>query len=292
MARSITTILAAMDAEQAAQTGLSGLNSTSNSAIYTLWKYIVASQMFLQETLWDIFKVDLETIASKSPVGSAQWLQDKVFKFQYSATTPQVTQLIDFVPTYPTVDETLRIITRCSIKTSSVNTVDIKVAKSEPPVILTTPELNSLVGYISQTGDGTVAGSGVGIGFAGIYYNVKSYTADKLYLNATITYAGQYASTITANVLTAIYNYLANIPFDSNVKVISLVDAIQSVQGVTDVVVKDMAIRADTTAFTSKTYLVQSSATISSYLPTFAGYIVEETTSGETFTDKLIFVAQ
>lgn len=292
MARSITTILAAMDAEQAAQTGLSGLNSTSNSAIYTLWKYIVASQMFLQETLWDIFKVDLETIASKSPVGSAQWLQDKVFKFQYSPTTPQVTQLIDFVPIYPTVDETLRIITRCSIKTSSVNTVDIKVAKSEPPVILTTPELNSLVGYISQTGDGTVAGSGVGIGFAGIYYNVKSYTADKLYLNATITYAGQYASTITANVLTAIYNYLANIPFDSNVKVISLVDAIQSVQGVTDVVVKDMAIRADTTAFTSKTYLVQSSATISSYLPTFAGYIVEETTSGETFTDKLIFVAQ
>jgi len=292
MARSITTILAAMDAEQAAQTGLSGLNSTSNSAIYTLWKYIVAAQMFLQETLWDIFKVDLETIASKSPVGSAQWIQDKVFKFQYSATTPQVTQLIDFVPSYPTIDETLRIITRCSVKTSAINTVDIKVAKSEPPVILTTPELNSLVGYISQTGDGTVAGSGVGIGFAGIYYNVKSYTADKLYLSATITYAGQYASTISANVLTAINTYMANIPFDSNVKVVSLVDAIQSVVGVTDVVINDMAIREDTTSFINKTYLVQSNTTLASYIPTYAGYIVEETTSGQTFTDKLTFVAQ
>ena len=49
MARSIDTIIADMDAEQAAQTGLSGLNSVSNSAIYTLWKYIVAAQMYLQE---------------------------------------------------------------------------------------------------------------------------------------------------------------------------------------------------------------------------------------------------
>ena len=59
MARSIATILALLDAEQAAQTGLSGLNSVSNSAIYKLWKYIVAAQMFLQETLWDIFKTCL-----------------------------------------------------------------------------------------------------------------------------------------------------------------------------------------------------------------------------------------
>lgn len=253
---------------------------------------IVARAINFLEQLMDVLKKDLEDKISKSPVGSPQWLQDKVLKFQYSATVPQVTQLINFVPTYPVIEPNLRIITRCSVKTSAVNTVDIKVAKSEPPVVLTSPELSSLVGYISQTGNGTISGSGVGIGFAGIYYNIKSYTADKLYLDATITYAGQYSNTISANVLTAINTYLANMPFDSNVKVISLVDAIQSVDGVTDVVIKDMALRPDTTAFTSKTYLIQNNTTISSYLHTFAGYVVGETTAGQTFTDKLSFVAQ
>ena len=87
MARSIDTIIADMDAEQAAQTGLSGLNSVSNSAIYTLWKYIVAAQMYLQEVLWDLFKVDLETIVTNAAVGTNQWFKSKMFLFQYDATS-------------------------------------------------------------------------------------------------------------------------------------------------------------------------------------------------------------
>ncbi len=70
MARSINTIVALLDAEQANQTALSGLNSPSNSAIYTLFKYIVATQMYLQETLWDIFKADLEAKIKTAAVGS------------------------------------------------------------------------------------------------------------------------------------------------------------------------------------------------------------------------------
>ncbi len=85
MARSINTIVALLDAEQANQTALSGLNSPSNSAIYTLFKYIVATQMYLQETLWDIFKADLEAKIKTAAVGSAAWLQSKVLEFQYDS---------------------------------------------------------------------------------------------------------------------------------------------------------------------------------------------------------------
>jgi len=40
MARTINEIIAEMDAEQALQSSLSGLNSPSQTAIYTLWKFI------------------------------------------------------------------------------------------------------------------------------------------------------------------------------------------------------------------------------------------------------------
>lgn len=293
MARSIQTIIASMDAEQAAQTGLSGLNSPSNSSIYKLWKYIVAAQMFLLETLWDLYKKDLETIVSKAPVGSDKWLQDRVLRFQYDATTPQVVEVLsDFSVDYPVIDITKRIITRASVKTTASRTVTVKVAKSEPPVALSALELSSLQSYLSNTGDSTYAGRGVGIGFAGVRYIASSLTSDKLYLKADIYYNGQYANIISDTVIAGINNYLANIPFDGSFKITSLVDAIQAVSGVSDIVLYDVAIRPNTDTIANSTYLVQSKTTL---IPTYqltAGYIVEENTAGYLFTDKLTFIAQ
>jgi hypothetical protein len=293
MARSIATILALMDAEQAAQTKLSGLNSPSNSAIYKLWKYIVAAQMFLQETLWDIFKTDIETQVSLATPGTPTWLKDKILNyFQYSSVTPQILELVDFVPTYPTVDSNLRIITRCAISNYGLNTCLVKVAKSDPPQILLAAELTALDSFLNNGGDGTIAGSSVGLGFAGINYNVQSYNSDKLYLVAEIIYNGQYASTIQDAVEVAINAYLADLPFDSKVKITALTDAIQLVEGVSDVIITDLAMRSDATAFSNKTYLVQNKTTILSSYPTFAGYIVEETTASNTFADTLIYTAE
>lgn len=292
MARSINTILAIMDAEQANQVGLASLNSTSQTAIHKLLKYIVAVNCFLQETLWDIFKKDIETTIDKAPTGSALWLQDRIFKFQYSATIPQVTQLINYAPTYPLIEANLRIVTRCSVNTTALNTVDIKVAKSEPSVALTSTELNSLKGYVSQGGNGTIIGAGVGIGFAGIYYNINSYTSDKIYLKCNVIFNGQYANVIQVNTELAINNYLKNIPFNSNIKVSALMDAIQLVEGVTDVIINDMALRADSTPFANKTFLVNNNTLLINSYPSFAGYIIGETTVSNTFADKITYTSE
>lgn len=293
MARSIATILALLDAEQAAQTGLSGLNSVSNSSIYKLWKYIVAAQMFLQETLWDIFKTDIETQVSLATPGTPTWLKDKILNyFQYSSVTPQILELVNFVPTYPTIDSNLRIITRCAISNYGLNTCLVKVAKSDPPQILLAAELTALDSFLNNGGDGTIPGSSVGLGFAGINYNVQSYNSDKLYLVAEIIYNGQYASTIQDAVEVAINEYLSLLPFDSKVKITALTDAIQLVEGVSDVIITDLAMRSDATAFSNKTYLVQNKTTILSSYPTFAGYIVEETTASNTFADTLTYTAE
>ena len=281
MARSIQTIVALLDAEQAAQTGLSGLNSPSTTAIFKLWKYIVATQMFLQETLWDIYKAALELTISKAAVGTSAWLQDKVLKFQYDATTPQVLSVgSDFSVNYTTVDTTKQIITRAAVNRTAQRTVLVKVAKSDPPVALSGPELSSLNGYLDD------------ICFAGVNYVATSLVSDKLYLKANVYYDGQYSNTISESVISAVNVYLATLPFDGKIKLSAIVDSIQTVTGVNDVVLEDVAVRADATAFASKTYMVQGNTTLIPLYQLAAGYIVEETTASNTFTDTLTFTPQ
>lgn len=281
MARSIATIVALLDAEQAAQTGLSGLNSPSTTAIFKLWKYIVATQMFLQETLWDIYKAALELTISKAAVGTSAWLQDKVLKFQYDATTPQVLSVgSDFSVNYTTVDTTKQIITRAAVNRTAQRTVLVKVAKLDPPVALSGPELSSLNGYLDD------------ICFAGVNYVATSLVSDKLYLKANVYYDGQYSNTISESVISAVNVYLATLPFDGKIKLSAIVDSIQTVTGVNDVVLEDVAVRADATAFASKTYMVQGNTTLIPLYQLAAGYIVEETTASNTFTDTLTFTPQ
>lgn len=280
MGRTIAEIQSQMDAEQALQTGLSGLNSPSQVAIYTLWKYVISSCIYIHENLWDIFKSELEAIVDSAAVGTVKWVQDQVFKFQYSLIDPQIVQLVNFSPGYDPIDTTLQIVTRCSVKTLPSRVVSVKVAKNEPPTALDSSELNSLNGYLSD------------ISFAGVQYNVISTLPDELYLDAKVYYNGQYASVIQANVISAINAYLSNIPFDGYVRASSLEDAIQSVIGVTDYLVNDLSIRSTTTPFGSGTYLIQSGTTLLYKQLTFSGYVIGETTSGQTFADKLVFIPE
>lgn len=280
MARSIETIQKTMDDKQATLPDLATLNSPSQTAIYTLWKFITSTVINYLEQLWDLYKANLETIVATAAVGTNAWLQKRVFDFQYSASTPQAVAVnSDMSISYPTIDTSLQIITRCAIKTTSQRVVLVKVAKSDPPVALSGTELSSLSGYLDD------------INFAGVNYIAISEAADKLYLKASIYYNGQYSVVIGTNVVAAINAYLSNLPFDGYVKLSSLMDAIQSVEGVTDIVFEDVAIRADATAFASKTYLVQSNTTLIPSYQLFAGYVVEETTSGSTFADTLTYIA-
>lgn len=252
---------------------------------------IVARTINFFEQLMDAYKVDLEDKVSKGAVGSDAWLQDRILRFQYDSGTPQIVEIkSDFSVDYVTVDATKRIITRASVNTTSNQTVTVKVAKQNPPVALSAPELAALQSYLTNTGDGTYAGRGVGIGFAGTKIVATSNDADEIYINADINYNGQYAATIQADVISAINNYLANIDFNGKVYISNLEIAIKSVTGVVDVLLKDVAIRANATLFANKTYLVQNQTTIIQSYSLEAGYAIGETTSGQTFADKLNFI--
>jgi hypothetical protein len=200
-------------------------------------------------------------------------------EFQYSATNPQIVQLVNFAPAYPVTDTSLRLITRCSVVTTISNQVIVKVAKSEPPTALNSTELSSLQSYINN------------IGIIGVNYNCQSLASDKLMIDAEVYYDGQYSTVISATVIDAINTFLARLSFNGILKVSDIELAIRNVVGVNDVLLKNVKMRSDATPFVDGIFLIQNNTVISRLSPTVSGYVVGETTTGNTFTDKLTFIA-
>lgn len=280
MARSVQEIQQAIISDVQATPELAGATSSSKRAIWRLWTFIVAVAINILEQLQDLFKSEVEAKIALSAPATPQWIQDKVFKFQYDAANPQIVQLIDLIPQYPTINPDLRIVTRCSVRSTVSNQVTIKVAKEEPPTALTIGEVDALQDYINI------------LGIAGIRYNVESSLSDKLFVDADVYYQGQFSSIISDRVIAAIEGFLAAIPFDGQVKVSDLILAIRSVEGVNDVVLNNVKARKDGDALALATPLVTGNTLAIPIWNTVSGYIVGETTSGSELTDTLTFVAQ
>jgi len=279
MARNQEEIRAILDAAQAAETVLASLNNPSQTSEYNLWKDIYSAIQVLEEILWDTKEAELNAAVALAAPATAAWIKWKVEQFQYSSSSPQVVQLVNFVPTYPTIDETLQIITRCSVSTSGNNIVKIKVAKSDPPTVLSALEASSLTGYISA------------IIPAGVVFQLINSPSDKLYIDADIYYNGQYSATISDDVIAAINSYLKLLPADGIVEISALQNAINDTPGVTDVKFNVVKARQDSTAFASATTIYDlGTSTNLRIWSNVSASIVEETTVGNTFTDTLNFI--
>ncbi len=280
MARSINTIQQQIIDYKEASAELTGLSSDSRRGIWRAWTFVVATCISILEQLMDVFKADVEATVARAAPCTAPWVQQKVFEFQYDASDPQVIDLVDLVPVYPVVNEDLRIVTRCSVKSNLSNVVTIKTAKNDPPEALDGSEVSALQAYIDT------------IGMAGVVYQVSSGDPDRLYLEGTIYFKGQYAAVISDNVIAAVEAYLAALPFDGQLLVSDIEQVILAVEGVNDVVLTNVRARAETVALGSATYLVNSSQLVARAWNTVAGYIIQEDTASNTFTDKLTFTPE
>lgn len=280
MARTIDNIQQQIIDAKNATADLSGLTSDSRRANWYLWTRLVATIIAFFEQMLDVFKSEIETIVSVGAPSTPQWIQDRVFKFQYDAINPQILEIIDLVPQYPSINTDLQIVTRCSVKTNFSNNVNVKVAKGTTPEPLDVSELSALQRYLTI------------IGVAGINYQAQSLYSDKLMVNASIYYNGQYSAIISDNVQLAITNYLSNIPFDGQVIISDLEGAIKAVGGVNDVVLNEVYARANVTAYVDATKLVTESQLLLRNWNTIAGYIVPETELTHTLADTLTYFPQ
>jgi len=300
MARSVDTINASIVA-QIQSSGIVDTTTWSKRNIVRLLCYIFATCAAYIEQMMDALQANLEVTASQTPAASRLWIQAKMFQFQYSSssTTPQIIQLTNLIPQYPIVDPTLQIIKACSVDSVVPNEVIIKVAKlysdNVTLIALTTDEANAAQSYINTVGD------------AGVQYQLISQAPDLIYIAANIYFTGQY-STISANVITALTNFLQNLSltnFDGAIKVSDLEGIIKGVTGVNDVTLIKVIIRPSTVAFsltpTNQAQILVNptisdstkSAVINRQWKTIAGYCTGEPIgSGYDLASTLNFIAE
>lgn len=251
----------------------------SKVSAFNLTISTMAIVLLLFESILDVIKSDIQKIADSAPSGNASWIRAQIKKFQFG----DIIELVDFVPTYPIVDESKQIVTQVAVRRG--NTIEIKVAKGISPNIepLTSAELLALQDYWYGTS------LTEGVGFAGEQATFLSQEPDRVRIEAMVYYRGQFVEDdLKSTIIDAINSFLTSFSDDSFGGVIFFErakDAIQAVNGVTRVVVVDVKARAFSVPVSGANEFDPQGFYISD-----AGYAISEDSSGETLNETITLI--
>jgi hypothetical protein len=230
MAQTIAEIQAEILTEKANHTELDGLTSDSNTSVWGLWVFVVATVSFYFQTLWDNFQALIQSINSSKQYGTDSWWYQKLLAFQYGDTL----QFINNIFQYAVVDGTKQIVNYCAINSlNGVVQIKVATAVNGAPAQLSADQLNGVSAYVSQ------------IVPTGIRWSAISLPPDLLQLWGTVYYdAAADVTVIGPAVTAAIQNYLNGLNtvqttngtpvtqnFNGALYVNKLIDAIQAVPG-------------------------------------------------------------
>lgn len=253
-----------------------GLTSISQTAAWINFLNIIATEIVVLQNLMSIYETEIEGIVNDAAPETLPWVKDRVLKFQYDASDPQVVQVnSDLSVGYPVENEDLRVVDQCAVVPNSFGGLLIKVASGSPLAPISSPELAALDSYLS-----TILGGD-------ITYQLINAVADILKLVGTVYYNGQYNSVIVTNVVNALNTYLSTLGFNGIVKISDIVTVIKSVKGVTDVVLTD-AVATSLMGAGTVVNLIESSTEYLREYQSYSGYVVND--PANLFSDTLSFV--
>lgn len=221
-----------------------------------------------------------DVIAYTNP-HSAPWIQKKAFEFQYDAEAPQVLVQQGQSVGYETIDESLRPVVHCAVKTLSSRTATIRVL-GEGMAVLDTDVVKSLKSYFNSV-------RSVSNSLMGINADVDSVAPDLCYIKGVVYYTGQKSATIEENVTAAIEAYLAAPRLDGNLNSWGLSRAVMAVWGVYDFVIEDLAVRKDGDLFSANTYIIDTFVDQNVSPASTSGFYITETDPGNELSAKLTF---
>lgn len=197
-------------------------------AEWVTWRSFFAKAIAYFESILDTTKAEITTIISNQKIGSKSWYHSKVMEFQNgdTLTVDENTGLLE----YAIIDETKKIIARCSISEETiegVNNVIIKVAKYNNlddlvlvPLDQSTelPNLEVYVENVKITGTDTI---------------VVSSASDLVKMIGSVYYDPAFnPDGVIAAVKLALLNYRDNLDFNGVIKKHEFMAAIASATGV------------------------------------------------------------
>lgn len=225
MARTIEQIQQAIIAAKESESTLADLSSTSNTAIWRLWTYIVAVCIWSLENLFDFHKKEVSDIITTQKPHTLQWYVKMARLFQYGVPLPDESDAY----AVPTEDPAI-VIVKYAAAVELLNLVRIKVAKQPGSSLapLSAGELTSFAGYMNRIKD------------AGVRLQLTSGAPDNLQLSLHIYYDPLILSNTgeridgssTTPVKDAVNLFLSSLPFNGLFVLNNLIVALQAVDGV------------------------------------------------------------
>jgi|SRR6185437_6430467 len=248
MADTIQEIEDEIDAQITAAPELVNLNSTSNIALYKIYRSCIAFILNLYQRQQDDYQAAIETVVEQKQFGTDPWWQQTMLAYQHG----DLLQFINNVFQYAAIDPTKQVINLCSVSGSGG---------------IATLKCASLVGGVpQQLTDDQIAGAQ---SYAyeqrpcGINPVVQSFPADKLKIYLTIYYNAQGdLPTIKGLVEAAITTYLGQIDFNGTLYINKMIDAIQAIPEIIDdqVFVVQLLAKPSTTGYSNVVSSYQAEA--------------------------------
>ena len=207
-------------------------SQVSSVGIINLLLYVVAVAQYATEWMFEQFKADVEKRIDAALPGTISWYWNKVMNFQYGTDMNQYGN-------YDLIDPSRMIVSHCSVL-EVYNGIMVKVNKGDDFDVLDEKEKNALAAYLNR------------IKFAGTAVSVYSYQPDDMKLEIKIwrnplvlNEDGSAVSGDGRNLIEeAVKKYLDGIVYGGRFNKTKLIDAIQSVEGVEDIIITSCRFKA------------------------------------------------
>jgi hypothetical protein len=229
MARDVTYWKKVITDQISADPNLSVINNTSSVALFNLLAYCVAYCVALLDSIFDLHRSDVENELNTKTSHKLEWYRQKALNFQYGY--PLIDETDSYDNTNVSEDDLAasKIIQYAAVTESDDESrLIIKIATTVGGILqpITTGQLAALTNYFKRIKDG------------GVKITIINYLPDKLYLNLRIFYDPLVLDNLGNNILDggrpvedALNNYMKALPFNGELALINLVDALQKVEG-------------------------------------------------------------
>lgn len=251
--------------------GTAWKDAFSSVSLENVLLFIVAAAIHVVERIFDQFKVDVDEKVENAIVASVPWYHAKALEYQHGD------QLVLNPDTYgygyAEVDETKQVVKYCAVRDKGTSVqVLISGDNGGSPVAFDASVMTPFTAYMDK------------IKLAGVVLNCASYASDHVKITANITVDAMVINDdgtlvsdgTTKPVEDAIRGYLKGILYGGTFNKTKLVDAIQAVEGVEDVELTLVEVRADSeanyTTLTGNNYVGVSGSYVADNLSTTLTY--------------------
>jgi hypothetical protein len=230
MARTIQEIQDEIFASITANENLAELNSQSKVAIYRLIVFIVAFAIWTLEVLFDTHKSELQTELVNQKSGTLSWYRTMALAFQYGFTLLPDSDKFNNQEATDEQIELSKIVKYAAVSEGTKDSrVIIKIAGETNGTLapITANQRVAFDAYINE------------IRYAGVKVSIINYLPDRLYLNLKIYRDPLLIDANGSSILNggkpveeALKKYMKQLPFDGELVLAHLIDALQKVEGV------------------------------------------------------------